>query len=249
MSAAASKNQALQPPAKRSLTEENRSKIIDEISAGFVNPGQSNKAIYRMLLEVLLPPGAGFPGPIVDQDQIREFINLRKPNYRDPFRRLRELQGDEGLHSIIQNGARYQWVSPTVGVKRPPRIPIGAQTRDSVVAACGFRCTVCGSPVTVEGSKRASIDHRVPRMRGGMNTPENYQALCSTCNANKQACCSGCELECRTCGWAFPETHLTPVINPEVLAALRTEAMKRGETVGVYLNRRLRELLVVDQSR
>jgi 5-methylcytosine-specific restriction endonuclease McrA len=237
------KNQALQTPARRPLDSLARVKLLDDICEGFVQPGASNRALYRIILEVLLPEGAGFPGPVVDQREIREYVELKKPGYRDPFRRMRELQGEEGLLSIIQNGTRYQWVSPAVGEKRIPRIQIPNRIRDEVVASSAYRCSVCSRPVTSEGANRASIDHRVPRTRGGSNEASNYQALCSTCNANKQACCSGCTIDCNSCGWAFPDSYLVPVLDPEILARARNIASARGESPNAYLNRKLLEII------
>lgn len=41
------------------------------------------------------------------------------------------------------------------------------------------KCKKCGS------AHDLTIDHIVPLSRGGTNTPENLQALCRKCNANK----------------------------------------------------------------
>ena len=48
----------------------------------------------------------------------------------------------------------------------------------------GFRCELCG----VSADERAlDVDHIVPRKHGGTDDPENLQALCWQCNANKGA--------------------------------------------------------------
>jgi len=44
------------------------------------------------------------------------------------------------------------------------------------------RCEICTRPLTRE---TATIDERIPRSRGGPNTPENWALLCKLCNELK----------------------------------------------------------------
>ncbi len=82
---------------------------IEETSAGFISSSPSNRAIYRVILETLWPKNHGIPGPIIDRDSIRKAVDEAKGKpYLDVFRRLRELQGDEGLLGIVKQGQQYQ---------------------------------------------------------------------------------------------------------------------------------------------
>lgn len=47
----------------------------------------------------------------------------------------------------------------------------------------GWRCVACGR--TPEDNIILHIDHIIPRSKGGKDTFENYQTLCSTCNIGK----------------------------------------------------------------
>lgn len=55
-----------------------------------------------------------------------------------------------------------------------------AFTKRNVLVRDGFRCAYCGSP-----KERLSIDHILPRSRGGRTTFENCVAACKSCNLKK----------------------------------------------------------------
>jgi len=46
----------------------------------------------------------------------------------------------------------------------------------------GWRCSYCGDPVN---SETATLDHKVPRSKGGTNEPENLATCCFICNSIK----------------------------------------------------------------
>ena len=100
--------QPLQTPNPTPLTEAQRETELNGICDSFVALGASNRQIYRILLERLLPQGAGVPGPVVTEGDLRAAVEAVKPGYKDVFRRVRELQGEEGVNGIIKQGTRYQ---------------------------------------------------------------------------------------------------------------------------------------------
>ncbi|HSV93007.1 MAG TPA: HNH endonuclease, partial [Desulfobacterales bacterium] len=55
-----------------------------------------------------------------------------------------------------------------------------AFTKRNVFVRDGFRCAYCGNP-----RDRLSIDHIVPRSRGGRTTFENCVTACKGCNLKK----------------------------------------------------------------
>ena len=69
---------ALLPPQKNPSPLIDRDEWINHAAASFVTSSQSNREIYRVILETLWPAGHGIPGPIVDRDSIREAVNTAK---------------------------------------------------------------------------------------------------------------------------------------------------------------------------
>lgn len=66
-------------------------------------------------------------------------------------------------------------------IRRPrPRVRL---TRREIFARDGWKCVYCGHAV-----KDLTIDHVVPRHRGGAHTWENLVTACKTCNHRKAAC-------------------------------------------------------------
>jgi 5-methylcytosine-specific restriction endonuclease McrA len=54
-----------------------------------------------------------------------------------------------------------------------------ARQRERVFARNGGRCLACGT------AERLTIDHIVPRSKGGTSAMANLQTLCSLCNSEK----------------------------------------------------------------
>jgi 5-methylcytosine-specific restriction endonuclease McrA len=91
-------------------------------------------------------------------------------------------------------------VPVVVRLTRYVRVPYPAQvplSRRAVFTRDGSTCVYCGSSAT-------SIDHVVPRSRGGTHTWDNVVAACRRCNHTK-ADRSLAEL-----GWVLPQAPRTP---------------------------------------
>ena len=228
--------QSLQQPSNRPLPDAKRLAEIDKICDGFVAPGAANRAIYRVLLEWLLPPGAGLPGPVLNRDDLRKAVESIKPGYKDVFRRVRELAGEEGVSGLIKHGSNYQLVHLAVGQKREPRRSLSKGVAQNIALAQGSRCTVCGGPVVTEGAAAVDVDHRVPRRRGGTSYPGNLQVLCPSCNNAKSTQCSNCVLDCNTCGWAFPEQYRPVKLRPDIVLRLNALARESNQDVDQLTN-------------
>jgi len=210
----ASKGFLLTPVETENFSSDRRQKWLEDASKNFVQPSSTNKAYYRAILEALWPVGHGVPGPAVSQDDLRiaidRFRGAGRSPYIDVFRRVRELQGDEGFTSIIKEGVKYQLTSLEVASKREPRAKPTKATWNKVRQDNGFRCTHCGAK---EPDVKLSPDHRVPRSRGGTNDDENWQPLCEQCNNIKSSACQGCNLKCLVCSWAYPEVYKPIIVN------------------------------------
>lgn len=202
----------------------------------------ANKSIYGMLLEMLWPPGHGIPGPHVSEKAIRQLLDQTrldsgKSPYVDPFRRMRELQGEEGFTCIVKEGSHYQLQHLDVGPKREPRQkPLTTEWKE-IKAKAANRCSHCGKQ---EPDIKLSPDHRVPRSRGGDNSLTNWQPLCEQCNNLKSSACSGCNLNCRVCSWAFPETYKPIVISDDNKELIRREAERSKISQSDFTNKILR---------
>ncbi|MDP9475370.1 MAG: HIT domain-containing protein [Actinomycetota bacterium] len=55
--------------------------------------------------------------------------------------------------------------------------------RYEVLKRARFRCQLCGVSADV---RALEVDHIVPRSKGGKDDPDNFQALCFSCNSTKR---------------------------------------------------------------
>ena len=66
-----------------------------------------------------------------------------------------------------------------------PKVPPGRsrtetrKRRTEVFERDGYKCVTCGT------SDHLTLDHRIPRSRGGTNELENLQTMCFPCNNRK----------------------------------------------------------------
>lgn len=237
----ASKGHILLPAVAPNISAERREKWLNDAETGFVSPSAANKLYYKVILEALWPIGHGIPGPVLTQQDIRNAVDAYRAKkgenpYKDVFRRVRELQGEEGFTSIVKEGVKYQLHSLQLGSKREPRARPQSDVWQRVVEKFGHRCANCGA---MEPEVQLSPDHRVPRSRGGGNEEENWQPLCEQCNNIKSNACQGCTQNCYTCPWAFPETN-----RPIIVADKNKEEIRRlAEKKGVHQSDLVNEIL------
>jgi hypothetical protein len=216
---------------------------IASVCQTFVSPSDANKAYYRVLLEELWPIEHGIPGPLVKEDELREAIERfrrgqhsgikpYKP-YVDVFRRLRELQGEEGVTGIAKEGETYQLVSLSLSEKRIPRIKLSDTDWQQILDNFQYKCPICSR---TEPEVRFQQDHKIPRTRGGSNELSNWQPLCDECNNFKSTSCRGCQLECETCSWSFPERFAPLRLSSDNIARLRQIATSTNSDPHDLLN-------------
>jgi 5-methylcytosine-specific restriction endonuclease McrA len=87
----------------------------------------------------------------------------------------------EGGEGWVRSPTRRVDIPAVVRLARFVRVPYRADvplTRKGVLARDGHRCAYCGAPAT-------SLDHVVPRSRGGPHSWDNVVAACSRCNHTK----------------------------------------------------------------
>src|SRR5437868_9186887 len=144
----ASKGFLVDPKSESNVDAARRTEWLRLAKAGFVQPSMANREIYGLILDALWPAGHGIPGPILSQDEVRAVIDAHrasagKGNYRDVFRRFRELQGEEGFTSIVKEGVRYQLQSLDVAPKREPRAKPDPKVWKAIKERSGFTCAHC----------------------------------------------------------------------------------------------------------
>lgn len=213
----ASKGLIVEPRTTPNESEARREKWLADAEVGFVSSSPTNKLYYAVILKALWPAGHGIPGPPLSEDDIRASIDAfrhaqdKKP-YKDVFRRLRELQGEEGFTSIIKEGTRYQLQNLEMSQKREPRAKLSKKDWAALKEKYGYRCASCGKQ---EPDVKLSPDHRIPRSRNGSNELGNWQPLCEQCNNVKSNTCQGCTLNCSVCSWAFPGEYKQLIITDD----------------------------------
>ena len=237
----ASKGLHLTPRTTPNESESRREKWLADAATGFVSTTPINKVYYSVILGALWPPGHGIPGPVLTEDDIRAAIDahnraMGKGPYKDPFRRMRELQGEEGFTAIIKEGNRYQLQSLQLSQKREPRAKLSNSEWKKLKEIYGNKCASCGRQ---EPDVKLSPDHKVPRSRNGSNDPGNWQPLCEQCNNIKSNACQGCELNCHVCCWAFPEEYKQLIISDDNKELTKRAAdklkMSQSELVNIIL--------------
>lgn len=217
---------ALLPPNPVPNALVDRDEWIDHAIDGFITKSQANREIYGVILKTLWPKGHGIPGPIIDRESIRSAVDAAKGKpYLDVFRRLRELQGDEGFLGIIKQGSQYQLIDLNIYPKKTPRTHLSDDKWALVLAHYKNVCAACGNLPDEKGFQQ---DHKVPRARGGTDAVSNWQPLCDSCNNIKSTACRGCKEDCSKCSWAYPEFYKPIKIQGSTLRALHQYADQRN---------------------
>lgn len=232
-----------QPAVAQNISDEARQRWLDKQKAGFASPSASNREYYGVILEALWPQGHGIPGPHLTEADIRSAVDAYRASkglgpYKDVFRRVRELQGEEGFTSIDKEGVRYQLTSLEVSQKKEPRQKPPPALWKKIKQDWNFRCSHCGAQ---EPDVNLSPDHRVPRSRGGTNEEWNWQPLCQQCNTQKSSACQGCTYQCPVCSWAYPETYKPIVVDDDNKERIRRAAELEGAHQSELVNRILRD--------
>jgi 5-methylcytosine-specific restriction endonuclease McrA len=224
-------------------SEARREKWLADAEAGFVSSSAANKLYYSVILRALWPAGHGIPGPVLTENDVRVALDdfrhgQGQAPYKDVFRRMRELQGEEGFTSIRKEGTRYQLQSLDVSQKREPRAQLSNTEWKKLKEQYGHKCASCGLG---EPGVKLSPDHKVPRSRNGGNDFGNWQPLCEACNIVKSNACRGCALNCHVCSWAFPSEYKQLIIADDNKELVKRAADKSKTPQSDLVNAILRD--------
>lgn len=118
-------------------------------------------------------------GPVVDWVE-EQYLSLYGKKPRDTWRGIRRLH-QEGLLIKVKKGV-YKYDPDLIQNKQLYEFP--EDVKEAVFKNDGYRCVVCG-----RGRKdgiEIHADHKVPLDKGGKNTVDNGQTLCSEHNFLKK---------------------------------------------------------------
>jgi 5-methylcytosine-specific restriction endonuclease McrA len=115
-------------------------------------------------------------------------LNRRALVVEDSGEVVRHAHGETAIPAVIRLN-RY------VRVPYRHAVPL---TRRAIFARDGGRCVYCSAPAT-------SIDHVIPRSRGGMHAWENVVSACQRCNHVKA------DRQLKELGWKLHRTPQEPV--------------------------------------
>jgi hypothetical protein len=121
-------------------------------------------------------------------------------------RRTRELRDELGcdIEILHVDGEHcYRLKSPSLNAINPRRY-LAPALKAKLFKDANSSCQICGKAVP-PGIKGLQADHKIPLIRRGSHEYENWQAICNECNVVKRRACEGCNDDCYSCAWAFPE--------------------------------------------
>lgn len=118
-------------------------------------------------------------GPVVDWVE-EQYIKLGRSKPRDTWRAIRKLH-QEGMLIKVRKGV-YKY-DPDV-VKSVELFDFPADIKKAIFKRDDYRCVVCGRG-RGDGVEICA-DHKIPKDKGGKNTLENGQTLCTEHNLIKK---------------------------------------------------------------
>ena len=158
--------------------------------------------VKKLILKTLWRSDNGFPGEWVRSSKLLEVTGQK---YFD--RRARELRDQVGcdIESKYMNGEHCWRINSDSLAQANPRYYLTETEKLQLFKAVKYCCVICGKSVAA-GVRGLQADHKIPLNRGGSNGSGNWQALCNECNVSKRRACQGCDVDCNTCSWAFPDS-------------------------------------------
>lgn len=167
----------------------------------------------------------------------KELLEKTGQKYFD--RRIRELKDEEGydiINEFINGEPHYKLQSD----KRNPiqeRTYLSKKDKEELKKNCNDICPLCGN--AFNSNRKMSYDHRIPLIKGGQGTKENFQIICHECNNQKRSQCRHCDLDCNKCFLAFPE-----IIPPAILIQLDKKLTKKLNEISKSKNLSLKEIIL-----
>lgn len=190
------------------------------------------------ILSALWSNGNSFPREWVSSSHLLALTNQK---YFD--RRTRELRDELGLDietKHINGEHHYRLVSDTMNASNP-RSYLTESQKKALFVSQKHTCQICGK-FAEAGLRGLQADHKMPLIKGGTHDADNWQSICVECNVAKRRACQGCDYDCLTCVWAFPENAGMPLtlrLSREVFDKVQTKLESDKDWI---LNAIIREL-------
>jgi 5-methylcytosine-specific restriction endonuclease McrA len=161
---------------------------LQDAAAGLSGPAVP-QAQSRVLHSVETHPPSTGEGSIWGRRRVLLLNSTYEPLTALPMRRAvimlmcgkADVVHDDPGGPVIHSATRSIVVPSVIRLRSFVRVPYRARipmTRAALMHRDRFRCAYCGG-------KADTVDHVVPRSRGGDHTWENCVAACSTCNHRK----------------------------------------------------------------
>jgi len=140
-----------------------------------------DKSIRDLILEYFKNhPKEDLPhAPVVDWVE-EQSLKMGKGKPRDTWRAIRKLHQDGILIKVKKGVYRYD---PDYVVSNE-LFDFDTETKQKVLARDGYRCVVCGRGK--EDGVELTVDHKIPKDKGGDNSIDNGQTLCMEHNLLKK---------------------------------------------------------------
>ena len=177
-----------------------------------VSSGSTSTAVPRALHSVSPTPEA-LPATIPEASlwgrrRVLLLNSTYEPLTARPLRRAvvmlmcgkADVVHDDPVGPVIHSATRTIVVPTVIRLRTYVRVPFRARvpmTRAALMHRDRFRCAYCGA-------KADTVDHVIPRSRGGAHSWENCVAACSGCNHRKA------DRLLSELGWALHTTPLPP---------------------------------------
>jgi len=118
-------------------------------------------------------------GPVVDWVE-GQYVRLTGNKPRDTWRAIRKLHQEGKLIKVRKGVYKYD---PDY-VRSEELFDFPENVKETIFRRDGYRCVVCG--LGIKDGVEICADHIVPKDRGGTNTVENGQTLCTQHNLIKK---------------------------------------------------------------
>lgn len=176
------------------------------------SPGPTTSIAPRALHSVQgvdpVPVGTGQESSIWGRRRVLLLNSTYEPLTALPMRRAiimvmcgkADVVHDDPLGPVIHSATRTIVVPSVIRLRTFVRVPYRARipmTRAALMHRDRFRCAYCGG-------KADTVDHVIPRSRGGAHSWENCVAACSGCNHRKA------DKLLTELGWTLHVTPLPP---------------------------------------
>jgi ATP adenylyltransferase len=164
-----------QPVLIRSLVEAGGATTVRQLALSFLSQDESQLLYYERRIKEMPVRVLSRHGVVERQGEL--IVLATKPLTLVQKARVRMIC-ERRLQEYVQRRGLSIWDHRMLEDD-----PVPDSLRYIVLARSGGRCALCGA---TKKERPLDVDHIVPRSRGGKNTIENLQVLCSKCNRSKR---------------------------------------------------------------